>query len=68
MSERKDYVDALNAERETLLRRPDSPTRIRRLAEVDAELGKYGDDQAKRRLREVRNQQQAPVGDQPPAE
>lgn len=41
---RKTHVEAVRAERESIAARPeDHPTRDRRLADIDTELGKYGE-------------------------
>lgn len=43
---RAQYVASLRTEREALASRPDSATRTRRLAEVDAELDRYAAEPA----------------------
>jgi len=43
MSDRSEYVAALQVERENLSRRPHSPTQKRRLAEVDAEVDQFSE-------------------------
>jgi hypothetical protein len=47
MSDRADYVAALKVERENLSRRPVSPNQKRRVADVDAELGKFDEKPAR---------------------
>jgi hypothetical protein len=42
-AQRKQYVEGLNTELETLKRRQDSDTKTRRIGEVEAELKKYSD-------------------------
>jgi hypothetical protein len=42
-AQRKQYVEGLNTELETLKRRQDSETKTRRIGEVEAELKKYSD-------------------------
>ena len=45
--DRKEYVEALNVEREGLTARSVSPNQKRRLAEVDAELSQFEEKPAK---------------------
>jgi len=47
MSDRAEYVAALKVERENLSRRPVSPNQKRRMANVDAELGKFDEKPAR---------------------